>query len=214
MNKQCYWVECVPGGRWCRKHSSVYLQHLRESSHPETENWCSQSCRLPKRGTLKEKLLKIHSPNPQQCPSHPNHSIMVNNSQPDSHRTKVKSKQQKGTGKARLMYFEAMCLGCHAIGLDHGDEDGDVAQRTALTASYTDTQSIGGTLRKRESHCWRCTKNETPEYYIQKRSELNDLTRVISTVRMPGSVPGGIKCQKPTFEWQPFKSFKCLNKNV
>lgn len=46
-----------------------------------------------------------------------------------------------------MMYFETMCLGCHAVGLDHGDEDGDVAQRTALTACYTDTQSIGGTLR-------------------------------------------------------------------
>lgn len=60
----------------------------------------------------------------------------------------MESEQQEGMGKARLMYFEAMCLGCHAVGLDHGDEDGDVAQGTALTTRYTDTQSIGGTLRK------------------------------------------------------------------
>lgn len=78
---------------------------------------------------------------------------------------KVESEQQKGMGEARLMYFEAMCLGCHAVGLDHGNEDGDVAQRTALTACYTDTQSVGGTLRKQKSHC--CTKNETPEHYIE-----------------------------------------------
>lgn len=49
-----------------------------------------------------------------------------------------------------MMYFQAMRLGSHAIGLDHGDEDGDVAQRTTLTARYTDTQSVGGTLRKRD----------------------------------------------------------------
>lgn len=41
-----------------------------------------------------------------------------------------------------------MCPSSHAVSLDHSDEDGNVAQRTALTARYTDTQSIRGTLRE------------------------------------------------------------------
>lgn len=47
-----------------------------------------------------------------------------------------------------MLYFEAMCPGSHTVSLDHGDENGDVAQRTALTTRYTHTQSIGGTLRE------------------------------------------------------------------
>ncbi len=49
-----------------------------------------------------------------------------------------------------MPYFEAMCPGSHTVGLDHGDEDGDVTQWTALTARYTDTQSISGTLKKQD----------------------------------------------------------------
>ncbi len=193
----CYWVERVPGGRWCHKHSSAYLRRPHDSSHPETESWCSQSCHLPKRGTLKEKkCLKLIHTDTNPIPSSALHTqttvwCLINNSLPDLHGTKVENEQQKGTGKSRMTYFEAMCPGSHTVGLDHGDEDGDVTQWTALTARYTDTQSISGTLKERDMGAKKVNIEHIAKP-ILRCSDVNGLTRVISTVRTPGSVPGGI----------------------
>ncbi len=90
-----------------------------------------------------------------------------------------------------MPYFEAMCPGSHTVGLDHGDEDGDVTQWTALTARYTDTQSISGTLKKQDMGAKKVNIEHIAKP-ILCCSDVNGLTRVISTVRTPGSVPGGI----------------------
>ncbi len=152
-----------------------------------------------KRGTLKEKknsLKFIHTDkNPISSSAlHTQTTVwcLINNSRPDLHRTKVENEQQKGTGKARMPYFEAMCPGSHTVGLDHGDEDGDVAQWTALTARYTDTQSIGGTLWEWDKGAIKLKLLSTIAKPILCCSDVNGLTRVISTVRTPVSVSGGI----------------------
>lgn len=42
--------------------------------------------------------------------------------------------------------LEAMGPGSYTVSLDHGDEDGDVSQWTALSSSYTDAQRISRAL--------------------------------------------------------------------
>lgn len=111
-NNLC-WVKCVPEGWWRRKHSSAYLLHPHESSHPEIENWCSQSCHLPRR-EKKCSLIQTQSPGVPFTPK-------------TQHNAKSITLRKLTERKTRTTYFEAMCLGSHTVGLDHGDEDGDVA---------------------------------------------------------------------------------------
>lgn len=42
--------------------------------------------------------------------------------------------------------LEAVGPGSYTVRLDHGDEDGDVSQWTAISASYTDPQCISWAL--------------------------------------------------------------------
>lgn len=47
------------------------------------------------------------------------------------------------------VYLKSMRLGSDSVGLNHGDEDGDVTQRAALPPCYTHPKGVTDTLRGR-----------------------------------------------------------------
>ncbi len=189
----CTWRTMVPVS---------ILQHIydspHDSSHPETESWCSQSCHLPKRGTLKEKkCLKLIHTDTNPIPSSALHTqttvwCLINNSLPDLHGTKVENEQQKGTGKSRMTYFEAMCPGSHTV------RPGSWRMKMGMSPSglplppaiLTPKASVGP-WKKRDMGAKKVNIEHIAKP-ILRCSDVNGLTRVISTVRTPGSVPGGI----------------------
>lgn len=54
---------------------------------------------------------------------------------------------QLSGGKGGLSHLELVGFSSNSAGLNHGDEDGDVTQRTALPSCYTHPKGVAETLR-------------------------------------------------------------------
>lgn len=52
----------------------------------------------------------------------------------------------RGATRPAMAHLQPLRLRCHAVGLNHGDEDGDVPQRAALSSRYAHPEGVSGTL--------------------------------------------------------------------